>query len=170
MFWWFVSLPCATFYAIPVLPRLRYTGREREIADGGKGKQLCSQNRAMGKRGTIGYVWSYTSSSRDILVVRAWWWEITENIRSARIADFGKTFTGVIHGVERERIYRLRMMAYSNGGDGAKSPEVFFTLGGQVRYDPLTMEIMNSSPPSRVPHSSLAIFVAVVSTLWAGVV
>ncbi|GFS00241.1 contactin [Elysia marginata] len=59
----------------------------------------------------------------------AWYWEVTENIRAAQVADFGLTQTGVIHGIEKDRIYRLRMLALSIGGNGTKSGDVFFTLG-----------------------------------------
>ncbi|RUS76985.1 hypothetical protein EGW08_015242 [Elysia chlorotica] len=101
-----------------------------------------------------------------ILGYKAWWWEVAEDIRSAQQTDFGKMLTGVIHGVERDRIYRLRMMAYSNGGDGAKSPELFFTLGGLVRYDRQTTDIMNSSPPTLDVTSPLNLLLALTISLW----
>ncbi|KAK3779087.1 hypothetical protein RRG08_011112 [Elysia crispata] len=97
---------------------------------------------------------------------KAWWWQIEEDIRTATETDFGKMLTGVIHGVEKDRIYRLRMMAYSAGGNGAKGPEVFFTLGGQVRYDRLTTEILNSSPPAGEIISPLRLLFLVVTSVW----
>ncbi|RUS82807.1 hypothetical protein EGW08_009427, partial [Elysia chlorotica] len=90
----------------------------------------------------------------------AWYWEVTEDIRAAREADFGLHQTGVIHDVEKDTIYRLRLMAYSNGGYGTKSMEVYFTLGGQVSYDPLTSEIRNGSPRMQ---AALSLFLPVLS-------
>ncbi|CAL1546787.1 unnamed protein product [Lymnaea stagnalis] len=76
---------------------------------------------------------------------KVWWWDASEDIRTARISTYGRVTTGVIHGVERDIIYKLRILGYSNGGDGKKSPDVFFTLGGQVPFDPSTTDIMNSA-------------------------
>ncbi|XP_059177201.1 contactin-like [Physella acuta] len=75
---------------------------------------------------------------------KVWWWDLREDIRAARNASFGNTYTGVLHGIERDTVYKARVLAYSMGGDGKKSPDVFFTLGGQVQYDPATTELMNS--------------------------
>ncbi|RUS76986.1 hypothetical protein EGW08_015243 [Elysia chlorotica] len=97
---------------------------------------------------------------------KAWWWEVAEDMRSARETDFGNMLTGVLHGVEKDRIYRLRMMAYSKGGYGTKSPEIFFTLGGLVRYDRLTTDIMNSSPPTLDVTSPLSLLLALTISLW----
>lgn len=77
---------------------------------------------------------------------KAWWWDMRDNIRTANQTDFGKTSVGVIHGIQKNVIYKLRVVPYNDGGDGAKSPAVFFTLGGMVAYDPSTTEVMNSAP------------------------
>nr|KAI8744128.1 contactin-3-like [Biomphalaria glabrata] len=89
---------------------------------------------------------------------KAWWWNVQENILSANITTFGLITTGVIHGIEKDKIYKLRMVAWSNGGDGQKSPDVFFTLGGQVMYDPSQADILNTAPSKS--EISLAILVS----------
>ncbi|KAH9507423.1 hypothetical protein Btru_058044 [Bulinus truncatus] len=81
---------------------------------------------------------------------KAWWWNIQENMLNANITVFGLVSTGVIHGIEKDKIYKLRIFAFSNGGDGKKSPDVFFTLGGQVIYDPNQADILNSAPTSQM--------------------
>ncbi|KAK3764141.1 hypothetical protein RRG08_055937, partial [Elysia crispata] len=104
---------------------------------------------------------STKASEEPIRGYKAWYWEVTENIRAARVEDFGQTQTGVIHGVEKDTIYRLRMLAYSSGGDGAKSSDVYFTLGGQVSYDPLSSEIRNSSPRHQLIFTHFLIIFAI---------
>ncbi|XP_012936437.1 contactin [Aplysia californica] len=93
---------------------------------------------------------------------KAWWWDMREDIRSAKVADFGKSMTGVIHGVEKDTIYKLRVLPYSNGGDGKKSSDVYFTLGGQVIYDPVTTIIRNSAPSATSAHALLMTSVALI--------
>ncbi|KAH9507426.1 hypothetical protein Btru_058049 [Bulinus truncatus] len=75
-----------------------------------------------------------------------WYWDIREDIRAAKNATFGKVYTGVLHGIERDVVYKARVFAYSYGGDGKKSGDVFFTLGGRVQYNPSTTELLNNSP------------------------
>ncbi|GFN94662.1 contactin [Plakobranchus ocellatus] len=94
---------------------------------------------------------------------RVWYWEVTEDIRAARVVDFGMSQTGVIHGIERDMVYRLRMLAYSKGGNGTKSMDVFFTLGGQVTYDPLTTEIRNTA--MKHPGTSLYLLSVILLVL-----
>ncbi|XP_059177200.1 contactin-like [Physella acuta] len=80
-----------------------------------------------------------------IIGYKAWWWNVREDIRTARIAIFDRSGTGVLHGVEPNVIYSVRVLGYSIGGDGKKSPDVYFTLEGQIPYDPLTTNILNSA-------------------------
>ncbi|CAL1530767.1 unnamed protein product [Lymnaea stagnalis] len=86
---------------------------------------------------------------------KAWWWNAQEHMDSANITKFGLITTGVIHGIEEDKIYRLRMMAFSLGGDGQKSPDVYFTLGGQVQFDPGTSEILNSAPSLHLTYRNV---------------
>ncbi|KAK6970962.1 contactin, partial [Biomphalaria glabrata] len=97
-----------------------------------------------------------------IIGYKAWYWDIREDIRAAKNATFGKTFTGVLHGIERDTIYKVRVFAYSIGGDGKKSGDVFFTLGGQVQYNPATTDIFNSSPGLRWSNLWSALLLALL--------
>ncbi|CAL1546789.1 unnamed protein product [Lymnaea stagnalis] len=81
-----------------------------------------------------------------IVGYKAWWWDTREDIRSAKIEVFDKTGTGVLHGIQPDVIYEVRVLGYSIGGDGRKSPSVYFTLGGQLPFDPTTTEVLNTSP------------------------
>ena len=58
-----------------------------------------------------------------------WYWPATDNIRTAKVAEFGKVFSGVITGLEKDKLYQLRVFGTSSGGDGKKTPPTFFTLG-----------------------------------------
>ncbi|XP_025080702.1 contactin-like [Pomacea canaliculata] len=84
---------------------------------------------------------SYVLNESPTLGYKIWWWPYTDDIRTANEATFGKEYTGVLHGVQKDIVYVLRVMATSLGGDGTKSPATLFTLGGQVRFNPLTSEI-----------------------------
>ncbi|KAK6970966.1 contactin-3 [Biomphalaria glabrata] len=84
-----------------------------------------------------------------LLGYKALWWDVREDIRTAKIATFSRIPTGVIHGIEKDVVYKLRVLGYSRGGDGKKSPTVYFTLGGQVLIDPLTTDVMNDSRPRK---------------------
>ncbi|KAK7485066.1 hypothetical protein BaRGS_00023705 [Batillaria attramentaria] len=77
---------------------------------------------------------------------KVWYWPYTDDIRTAKIAEFGRfDFTGVIHGLQKDQIYKARVLAINDGGDGKKTPPTFFTLGGQVRFDPISTEILASA-------------------------
>ncbi|XP_067686212.1 contactin-like [Haliotis asinina] len=89
------------------------------------------------------------------------YWESSENILTAKdVTTLGKETHGIIRGIKKGIIYRLRVLAYNWGGDGKKSPPVFFTLEGQVRYDPTTSVIMASG--SRLLPSVACLVVSAV--------
>ncbi|XP_055901715.1 uncharacterized protein LOC129929013 [Biomphalaria glabrata] len=61
---------------------------------------------------------------------KAMWWDAREDIQSAKNSIFqGATPTGVLHGVERNIVYKVRVQGYGIGGHGRKSPPAYFTLG-----------------------------------------
>ena len=82
-------------------------------------------------------------SPSSLYLPQAWWWNIQEDIRAAQEVDFGKLQTGVLHGIEKNQVYKLRVLGYASGGYGKKSTEVYFTLGGRVTIDPVTTLIRN---------------------------
>lgn len=57
------------------------------------------------------------------------YWKTGNDLRSAKSVVVGKVDSTVIPHVEKGIIYNLRVMGYSYGGDGKKSPTVYFTLG-----------------------------------------
>ena len=60
------------------------------------------------------------------------WWPATENILSANDTVVPEKRTwGVIEGIQEGIVYSLRVLGYNAGGDGKKSPTVYFTLGEQ---------------------------------------
>ncbi|GAB1610181.1 contactin-2-like [Argonauta hians] len=63
---------------------------------------------------------------------------------------------GVIENLEKNVLYKLRVLAYSGDGDGKKSEAVYFTLGGQVVVDQATHSIMAGSS---CLVSSLSVFI-----------
>ncbi|XP_048236544.1 contactin-5-like [Haliotis rufescens] len=88
--------------------------------------------------------WRGVSTTQDEESIRGYkliYWETGDDLRSAKSVIVGKVDSAVIPHVEKGIIYNLRMMGFSFGGDGKKSPTVYFTLGGQVRYNRITSEI-----------------------------
>ncbi|XP_014784315.1 contactin [Octopus bimaculoides] len=66
-------------------------------------------------------------------------WVLNNDIRTARDYLMPRdTNMGIIHGIRKGVLYNLRVLGYSNGGDGKLSPMIVFTLGGEVPVD-LTM-------------------------------
>ena len=56
------------------------------------------------------------------------WWPVGDDIRTANTTTVGRVTEAFIHGLQFDTIYKLRMMAYNRGGDGKKSPTVYFTV------------------------------------------
>lgn len=73
----------------------------------------------------------FVSSSFDWLFsLQIRWWPATENIRKANDTVVPRAMShGVVKGLEDGVVYALRVLAYSAGGDGKKSPTTYFTLG-----------------------------------------
>jgi len=97
-----------------------------------------------------------------------WVWDIREDIRNAEEQDFGRLETGIIRGLEKNVIYKLRVLPYNGGGYGTKSTELYFTLGGEVVYDPTTTIIRNAAPTVAAPSllSLLLPLVALLRPVW----
>ncbi|XP_046576774.1 contactin-like [Haliotis rubra] len=85
---------------------------------------------------------STTQNEESIRGYKLIYWKTGEDIRTAKSVIVGKVDSTVIPHLEKGVIYKLRIMGFSYGGDGKKTPTVYFTLGGQVRYDQITSEIM----------------------------
>ncbi|KAK3596410.1 hypothetical protein CHS0354_020657 [Potamilus streckersoni] len=68
------------------------------------------------------------------------WWRAGDDIRTASERIVGKVFEAIIDGIQRNNVYKLRVMGINRGGDGKNSPTVYFTLGGEVAFDAETAE------------------------------
>ncbi|CAL1534452.1 unnamed protein product [Lymnaea stagnalis] len=94
-------------------------------------------------------VWKGISTSLNeepLIGYKIRWWPSTEDIRTANITVIPRKQTRtVIHGIGSGTVYSIRVMGYSNAGDGINSPTTYFTLEGQVIYNPETSEILNSA-------------------------
>ncbi|XP_033733167.1 contactin-like [Pecten maximus] len=93
------------------------------------------------------------------------YWPRGENFRAAKTVVTGKVTNAVIYGIQKDVIYSLRVLGYSNGGDGKKSPTQYFTLGGHVPVDPTTSFLIQLGGSTRMTSS--LILILIVSTLTA---
>lgn len=67
------------------------------------------------------------------------YWPRGDSYRTAlSVKTDSKMTNAVIYGIQKDTIYSLRVLGYSRGGYGKKSPTQYFTLGGQVPLDPTT--------------------------------
>lgn len=56
------------------------------------------------------------------------YWPVSDDIRTANFTVVEKVTEAVIYGLQFDIIYKLRVMGVSRGGDGKKSPTLYFTL------------------------------------------
>ncbi|XP_046353215.1 contactin-like [Haliotis rufescens] len=91
------------------------------------------------------------------------YWRYAEDIRKAKMVDTEKNSQAILGNIEKGIIYQMRVFAYSRGGQGKmSSPATLFTLGGEVRIDSSTTNIMAGSA-SVIP----AMLVTAISLLAA---
>ena len=51
-------------------------------------------------------------------------------MRKAYDIDVGRAVSGIVTGIKRHSVYKMRVLGYSRGGDGTmSSPPTMFTLG-----------------------------------------
>lgn len=96
------------------------------------------------------------------------YWPVGDDIRTANFTMTDVVTDGVIHGLQIDTIYKLRVMGVTRGGDGKKSPTVYFTLlkGGAINinranFDPATSEFKMAAASSLYISPTLLIFVLV---------
>ncbi|XP_021356952.1 contactin-like isoform X1 [Mizuhopecten yessoensis] len=72
------------------------------------------------------------------------YWETSDDIRQAKTLDVEKANAGIIYGLKKGIVYKLRVLGYSQGGEGKmSSPATLFTMaGGSIPYDPTSTDIM----------------------------
>ena len=62
-------------------------------------------------------------------------WKIQEDIRTATDTRVDKVMEAVLEGLQTQTVYVLRMLGYSEGGDGKLSESVYFTVLGKHAYN-----------------------------------
>ncbi|XP_067685752.1 contactin-like [Haliotis asinina] len=81
------------------------------------------------------------------------YWPANSDLRDATdVVIDDKQTHGVITGLVKGIVYKLRVTGFNAGGDGTKAPAVYFTLGGQVRYDRTTSTILATGS-----HNSISV-------------
>lgn len=76
---------------------------------------------------------------------------ITETIYCNNYYDFDRVSEGIVDNLEKDKIYKLRVLGYSEGGDGKMSEVVYFTLGeyktliSSLSFDILKIYISNDA-------------------------
>ncbi|XP_045481618.1 contactin isoform X1 [Harmonia axyridis] len=96
---------------------------------------------------TIKVVWRYVQPSPQEEPLQGYKirvWEFDQPLSSANdtIVYTGEKLEGYVNGLAPGKAYRMRVLAYSNGGDGRmSSPEIRFQMG-----DPDALGLKNSSP------------------------
>lgn len=76
------------------------------------------------------------------------YYPIGDNILTANTTVVGLETEAVVDGLQKDIIYNLRVLAYNTGGDGKKSPTVYFSIlkdGAVANFDPSTTDIIMSS-------------------------
>ncbi|OWF40587.1 contactin-like [Mizuhopecten yessoensis] len=76
-------------------------------------------------------------------------WPANEHYRTAKMIETEKfDVEFVLNDIDKGKVYAVRVAGFSDGGEGKKSPTLYFTLGGQVPIDPTVSEIRAGAPPS----------------------
>ena len=66
----------------------------------------------------------------DVTFLQIRVWETSDNLRKAYDIDVGRAVSGIVTGIKRHSVYKMRVLGYSRGGDGTmSSPPTMFTLG-----------------------------------------
>ncbi|GAB1609323.1 contactin-like [Argonauta hians] len=91
-------------------------------------------------------------------------WMFKNDIRTARDYVMPRdTNMGIINGIRKNTIYNLRVLGYSNGGDGKLSPMVVFTLGGELPIDLTSAQILAGSNRQQVSLVFVTLYTLCVS-------
>lgn len=66
--------------------------------------------------------------AHNLCLFQLLYWPVGDDIRNANFTTTLKDPEGVIYGLQQDIIYKLRVMGMNRGGDGKKSPTVYFTI------------------------------------------
>ncbi|KAL3862103.1 hypothetical protein ACJMK2_008096 [Sinanodonta woodiana] len=92
-------------------------------------------------------------------------WKATDDIRTAVETKVGVVWETILEGIQSNEVYKLRILGWSRGGEGAKSPSVYFTLGGSVNIDPSTSEYIYPGYEGHCSHLSFSHVLLIFSSL-----
>lgn len=89
-----------------------------------------------------------TWNEATVLNYRLYLWPANEHYRTAKEINTKNVATSfVLENLEKSVIYALRIGAYSMGGEGKKSPTIYFTLGGSnIAIDQTLTEFQAGTP------------------------
>jgi hypothetical protein len=62
-------------------------------------------------------------------MVQLRYWLDGDDIRTASDVRVDRVDNAVIYGIQKNYLYRLRVLGFSAGGDGTMSELIYFTLG-----------------------------------------
>lgn len=94
------------------------------------------------------------------------YWPVTEKWNPENhCIELGNIDQAVIENLEKDTLYKLRVMAWSGDGDGKKSELVYFTLGGRVSFDPTVYEVLALGSQNRSFLVTLCL-AAVIASLF----
>lgn len=90
-------------------------------------------------------------------------WETFDNSKQAYDIDVGRAVSGIVTGIKRHSVYKMRILGYSRGGDGAmSSPPTLFTLGGYIFYDSSSTLVLPASSSSTFTVSSYILIIVLL--------
>ena len=78
------------------------------------------------------------------------WWPVGDDIRTANQTTVPKVTEAVIYGLQFDVIYKLRVMGMNRGGDGKKSPTVYFTMLRGIWYFSKNPNVYKNGIPKTV--------------------
>lgn len=94
------------------------------------------------------------------------YWPVTEKWNPENhCVEFGKVSEAVIENIEKDTLYKLRVMGWSGDGDGKKSELVYFTLGGRVSFDPTLYDVL-ALGNRMLPSQLMIILTSLFCLLW----
>lgn len=91
---------------------------------------------------SVRVTWRGISTSREeetLSGYMVYFWKANDHFRNAEQFETAKfAISHDLYGIQKGVVYAVRVAGYSDGGEGRKSPTVYFTLGGMIRLDNTT--------------------------------
>ncbi|XP_022336470.2 contactin-like [Crassostrea virginica] len=94
---------------------------------------------------SVRVTWRGISTSREEETLdgyMVYFWKANDHFRNAESFETAKfAISHDLYGIQKGVVYCVRVAGYSGGGEGRKSPTVYFTLGGMIRLDNTTTSL-----------------------------